>query len=69
MFQPGKNRLFIIFVYLFSYEATVAIDIGAIVMTLIMIYHIKSKYTAVGKFNDFIDLLIIEYLFQGERKW
>lgn len=29
--------------------ATVAIDIGAIVMTLIMIYHIKSKYTAVGK--------------------
>ena len=29
--------------------ATLTVDLTAIVMTLIMIYHIKSKYTAVGK--------------------
>jgi hypothetical protein len=28
--------------------ATLIIDIVAIIMTAIMIYHIKSKYTAVG---------------------
>lgn len=32
------------------YIATLVIDIVAIVMTAIMIYHIRSKYTAVGKF-------------------
>lgn len=50
MFQPGKRddhsqcapRLCL------HTTATVAVDVAAIVMTLVMIYHIKSKYTAVG---------------------
>ena len=49
IFQPGKMldkwKMFTCFVS----SATVAIDLGAIIMTIIMIYHIKSKYTAVGK--------------------
>lgn len=58
IFQPGKK--------LFGFQdnclhslcnvATVAIDIGAIIMTLIMVYHIKSKYTAVG--NEMFDCII-----------
>ena len=31
------------------FVAVVAIDFAAMIMTAIMIYHIKSKYTAVGK--------------------
>lgn len=32
--------------------ATLIIDVVAIVMAAIMIYHIKSKYTAVGKSSE-----------------
>ena len=31
------------------YIATLIVDVVAIIMTAIMIYHIRSKYTAVGK--------------------
>lgn len=50
IFQPGKYyiRLRGNCLHCLSDVATVAIDIGAIIMTLIMVYHIKSKYTAVG---------------------
>ncbi len=36
------------FCLLLKLIATLTVDLAAIVMTLIMIYHIKSKYTAVG---------------------
>lgn len=41
-------------VQLNSSQATCFIHIVAIIMTAIMIYHIRSKYTAVGKFSFFL---------------
>jgi hypothetical protein len=54
IFQPGNlvaavcSRLTEHTRSLFMHTATITVDISAIVMTMIMIYHIKSKYTAVG---------------------
>lgn len=53
IFQPGKswaNLLYsIALTRLYASAATFIIDIVALLMTGIMIYHIKTKYTAVGK--------------------
>jgi hypothetical protein len=50
IFQPCKCLTVIIKKNTKTYAiATLIIDVVAIIMTMIMIYHIRSKYTAVGK--------------------
>lgn len=44
LFQPGT-----LIANLALFLAVLAVDLSAILMTCIMIYHVKSKYTAVGK--------------------
>lgn len=57
IFQPGKLQYWLMEAWVtrvtdlssFYILATLIIDIVAIIMTAIMIYHIRSKYTAVGR--------------------
>lgn len=53
IFQPGRNRKRLIThanhqTYTSLRKATFIINIVALIMTSIMIYHVKTKYTAIG---------------------
>lgn len=47
--EPIFKDLLTLYFILFCILATLIIDVVAIIMTMIMIYHIRSKYTAVGR--------------------
>lgn len=55
IFQPGKFNIIYIFFYIrqltYNTLATCFIHIVAIFMTAIMLYHVRTKYTAIGKFS------------------
>lgn len=48
--------------YSSNFLAVLVIDIAALIMTTIMIYHIKSKYTAVGR----KEMVMFFYLYMAD---
>jgi hypothetical protein len=52
IFQPGKCEVYSAIQIILTYNLLIAscvVHIAAILMTLIMVYHVRSKYTAVGR--------------------